>query len=714
MDKEYGDIDSWIGEDDDDYCYACDDWVEDDGHGNCNTCGVSFTSVDPFISKETALKHSSSSTKVNTYTGDMWNRGGAYTWGSGQSWWQRGVSGITDRMSPMTSMWGGSWSTGHSTDAGRMLRHKRHLDSLCKVVDPTVKHTLDFAYENGRNYSNIANGRIVIDGSLIKDSDDNLDICAGLSIHEKLHLIHTQPCKDWEKEYQLEHHLTMPEQKLLHNIVNIIEDEYIEKQLSKDCAGFVSYIDKVKEHFFENNKDLISKPHKDEFLDVINTLLAFVRYPASIDKDRRKRHAKHIRYFAKALQHGLDDRDSTYKAFSSIFQYMKALCEELAPDDEEAMKDKLESAMKEIEDRLGDMLSKDEMDKVREQMKKDLVRDMMKKGSPLQRAMYDDGHMDSIEGMADYTKELESELDKALADAIKELEDSDYHETTLGKDKVLYPKQTKVTWRTAMPNEHEKGVYKTEVKQMKPVINSLKKKINLYGNTQKYTIRNQKRGKLDKRVLHRIPMGSRELFKCDFSKEDKPLDICILVDESGSMNSGWRMTHARQSAIAIKEALADNPKLNLWVYGHTADGYDDWHSDKGSTNMTQYWGPSMKDRPMAMGGMKARFENRDGNAIWSCADKVSKESDQPMSNKLMIVLSDGQPAAHRYGGDGARRHVKGIVRELESKGWSIIQIGFGGATDYYMDKMFNNYMHISDTKDIPNKLSKVMKRVMKL
>ena len=193
MDKEYGDIDSWIGEDDDDYCYACDDWVEDDGHGNCNTCGVSFTSVDPFISKETALTHSSSSPKVNTYTGDMWNRGGAYTWGSGQSWWQRGVSGITDRMSPMTSMWGGSWSTGHSTDAGRMLRHKRHLDSLCKVVDPTVKHTLDFAYENGRNYSNIANGRIVIDGSLIKDSDDNLDICAGLSIHEKLHLIHTQP-----------------------------------------------------------------------------------------------------------------------------------------------------------------------------------------------------------------------------------------------------------------------------------------------------------------------------------------------------------------------------------------------------------------------------------------------------------------------------------------------------------------------------------------
>ncbi len=65
MDKEYGDIDSWISDDDEDYCYSCEDWADDDGHGNCKVCGVSFKSVDPFISKTTALTHSSEAPKVN-------------------------------------------------------------------------------------------------------------------------------------------------------------------------------------------------------------------------------------------------------------------------------------------------------------------------------------------------------------------------------------------------------------------------------------------------------------------------------------------------------------------------------------------------------------------------------------------------------------------------------------------------------------------------
>ena len=555
-------------------------------------------------------------------------------------------------------------------------------------------------------------GRIVIDGTLIKDNDTNLDVAAGLSIHEKLHLIHTQPIKNWERDYADAHKLNTPEQKLLHNIVNIIEDEYIEKQLAKDCAGFVSYIEATKKHFFDKNSDAISDAHKDEFLDVMNTLLAFIRYPISIDESRRKRHAGHIRYFAKALQNGLDDRDSTYVAFSSIYQYMAELCKLLAPDD--SGEEELDKKLKELEDRLGDVLSPEQMEDVREQMLKDILKDVASRGSPLSRIFgKNEKHMKLLEEMSDYSKG-KSELKSGLEKSIKDMEDSDYHETAISKDKAPHPKHTKLTWRMAMADENDRDQYKRDVRSMRPVINSLKKKINLYGNQQKYTIRNQKRGKLDKRVLHRIPMGARELFKMDFSKEDKPLDICILVDESGSMCSGMRMHDARRSAIAIKEALSDNPKLNLWVYGHTADGYENWHSDKGSTNMTQYWGPSMKDRPMAMGAMKARYENRDGNAIWACADKVNSESDQPMSNKLMIVLSDGQPAAYNYGGYTGVEHVKGIVKDLECRGWGIIQIGFGGANDESMKNMFSNYVRVNESSMLPAKLSKIMRKVMKL
>ena len=34
-----------------------------------------------------------------------------------------------------------------------------------------------------------------------RHNDDKLDIVAGLSIHEKLHLVHTQPLVKWQKKY---------------------------------------------------------------------------------------------------------------------------------------------------------------------------------------------------------------------------------------------------------------------------------------------------------------------------------------------------------------------------------------------------------------------------------------------------------------------------------------------------------------------------------
>ena len=63
---------------------------------------------------------------------------------------------------------------------------------------------------------------------------------------------------------------------------------------------------------------------------------------------------------------------------------------------------------------------------------------------------------------------------------------------------------------------------------------------------------------------------------------------------------------------------------------------------------------------------------------------------------------------------GGRKHVKGVVKELEGKGWNVIQLGFGGIGDSTMAEMFKNYMSVSDTSELANKLSKIMRKVMKL
>ena len=305
-------------------------------------------------------------------------------------------------------------------------------------------------------------------------------------------------------------------------------------------------------------------------------------------------------------------------------------------------------------------------------------------------------------------EELMDEISERLSKDIKEVIDSDYEEVTITKDLAPNTVHTKITWQKAMPTADHMFRYKQEAKEMKPQTNKLKRKIDLYGETRVLTIRNQKRGKIDKRMLHRIPMGRMDLFKADLIKEDKPLDVCLLVDESGSMGS-YTMSKARMAAISLKESLADNPMLNLWVFGHTADS-----SARGVTEMTEYWSPSMKDRPMAMGGMRAKYENRDGSAIIASADRVKRQATNQGTNKLMIVLSDGAPSASGYRGHIAVSHTASCVKHCEALGWNIIQVGFAGSTTSCMQQCFTNWIYVNDTDKLGDKVSKIIRKVIKV
>ena len=690
-------VDDWA-EDTDDFCHACDDWTEPDEHGCCKDCGVEYNTIDPFISPSVAKVYSSPAPYVSAH-GDVWGRGGSYTWGS--------VGSAT------ASAWGG-WSTGTSSSA-RMLKHKRHLDSLCKVVDPNVKHTLNFATE-GKNYSNMRTGALYVDGTLIKDSDTNLDIVAGLSIHEKLHLVHTQPLVTWQKNYAYTNRLSDAQTDLLHSIGNIIEDEYIESQLAKTHAGYVTYIDKVKEHFFAKHD--IGTIKGNVIADVLNTLLAMVRFPSTISDERKKRHAKHIQFFARALKDALVDRESTLVAIQSIYEYMYQLAKEEASKrkdtSEEEILERAETRMSELLEEWGDSAdgySEEDLSKIKDR----LIQQEREDASRADRYSGETALREAIDKsgakLADYAGESESISDR-LDKAIRDLADSEYAEEEWDSGRALGLRQgTKVTWRNQHASDHESSLYDETVKKMKSSIGQLKRKIQLYGDTKIHTIRNQRRGKLDKKMLHKIPLGRPDLFKNVIVDEDKPLDVCLLVDESGSMGS-WKMDKARQTAIALREALKDNQALNLWVFGHTADGYN-WHKE-GETNMSVYWSPTYQSDIKAIGSMKARAENRDGMALLASAERVKAESPSMGSNKLMIVISDGEPSADGYRYAMGVPHTKKCVNHLEGHGWSIIQVGISGARERSMREMFSNYMLVDNTNELPAKISKIIRKVIKV
>ena len=652
---DYGDsIDEWTEDSEDDFCYACDDWTDADGHGNCKDCGNSYTTVDPFVSPTIAKTYSSPAPTVSAH-GDLWHRGSGFTWG-GSSYWSGG--GATS--------WG-SWSRS-TNDSARMLKHKRHLDSLCKVVDPTVKHSLHFATDS-KNYSNMANGTIYVDGTLIENDDDKLDILAGLSIHEKLHLVHTKPLTKWERDYSYSNNLSPAQERLLHNICNIIEDEYIESQLAKTHAGYTMYIEKVKEHFFGKHGHKIDEMNGNPIADIMNTLLAMVRYPQSISADRRKKHSKHIQFFARALKDALTDRHSTFMAMDSIYCYMNQLAKEEAKKhegtDEEEILRRADKRLKDILEDWGDDaegMSDKDIDRIKERLIKQ-ERDEAERSDRYDRQEKLSRALEKFaKELADYSLDRDTISDE-LANEIDELADSDYTEEKWDVSRALGLKQGgKVTWRNQRASDYDKNQYNEAEKNMKSAIGQLKRKIQLYGDTRINTIRNQRRGKLDKRMLHKIPLGRPDLFKNVIIDEDKPLDVCLLVDESGSMGS-WKMAKARETAIALRESLKDNQALNLWVFGHTADGYE-WDG-KGDTNMSVYWSPTYKSDVKAMGAMRARSENRDGMAILASAERVKAESPSIGSNKLMIVISDGEPSADKYRFSISVPHTKKCVRHIE-------------------------------------------------
>lgn len=696
MDYEHS-VDKWA-EDTDDFCHACDDWTDADGHGNCKDCGIAYNTVDPFLTPSVAKVYSSPAPSVSVH-GDVWGRGGSYTWGS--------VGSAT------ASAWGG-WSSGTS-DSARMLKHKRHLDSLCKVVDPTVKHTLNFATD-GMNYSNMKTGALFVDGTLIRNNDTKLDILAGLSIHEKLHLVHTQPLVKWQRIYANDNNLTKSQTELLHSIGNIIEDEYIESQLAKTHAGYVTYIDKVKEHFFAKHD--IGTIKGNVIADVLNTLLAMVRFPSTISGERKKRHAKHIQFFARALKNALTDRETTLVAIQSIYEYMYQLAVKEASKKgdttEEEILERAETRMSELIEEWGvdTKLDDDALSKI-----KDRLIEQEKDSAARHDRHSEEGHLrDSLDkfasDLADYGSASES-ISSRLDKAIRELDDTMYSEEKWDSGRALGLKQgTKVTWKNQKANqEFEADRYDDIVKQMKSPIGQLKRKIQLYGDTKIHTIRNQRRGKLDKKMLHKIPLGRPDLFKNVIVDEDKPLDVCLLVDESGSMGS-WKMDKARRTAIALREALKDNQALNLWVFGHTADGYD-WGMN-GETNMSVYWSPTYQTDLKAIGSMKARAENRDGMAILASAERVKGESPSMGSNKLMIVISDGEPSANKYRFHQGVPHTKKCVRHLEGQGWNIIQVGISGARESSMAEMFSNYIMVDDINTLPTKVSKIIRKVIKV
>lgn len=176
------------------------------------------------------------------------------------------------------------------------------------------------------------------------------------------------------------------------------------------------------------------------------------------------------------------------------------------------------------------------------------------------------------------------------------------------------------------------------------------------------------------RKLYRIATDQKIFAEPAPMSSFKPMEVIILVDCSGSMGQPdafgiSRITKAARAAGGAAEALVEG-RCMVAVYGHTAD-----QITENECNILLLKG-FMEDIPVLssrLGGLlknERKRENRDGYAI----DYVSKKFSMSNRHKLLIVISDGEPAANHYHGRSANVQTQTIVNQVRQKGIDVLSI----------------------------------------
>ena len=193
-------------------------------------------------------------------------------------------------------------------------------------------------------------------------------------------------------------------------------------------------------------------------------------------------------------------------------------------------------------------------------------------------------------------------------------------------------------------------------------------------------------------------------YKNNLPNEIPELAVGLLLDESGSMSSCDRCTYARAAAIILHD-FCESLEIPVMVYGHSTDYYDG-HDSVELYSYAEFDGFDNDDKYRLM-DIGARGSNRDGAALRYVADNLSK---QPATVKLLILVSDGQPADTGYYGTAAEEDLRGIKQEYQRKGIIFVAAAIGDDKQNIERIYGDSFLDITDLNQLPTKLAGVVKR----
>ncbi len=189
------------------------------------------------------------------------------------------------------------------------------------------------------------------------------------------------------------------------------------------------------------------------------------------------------------------------------------------------------------------------------------------------------------------------------------------------------------------------------------------------------------------------------------STPDGKLRVCfgILVDESGSMY-GHKSEDARRATILLEDTLR-NLDVPFCICGHTTTGNDDVLIN----SYVDFDTNDGKDR-YRLAQIQAIANNIDGAAITYIGEKLLK---RPEEQKVLIVISDGQPCGPSFYSVDADEDTALAVKHYRKKGINV----FGAVVDEW-EKVSSLYgeqyaFDCKDGKELERQLIRLVKRYIR-
>ena len=534
------------------------------------------------------------------------------------------------------------------------------------------------------------------------DNNVKLDVFLGTTIHEFSHILYTDMAEIRKNRPN----------KFLFNLFNTIEDERIEYNTTQNYPGYANFIGQAKYYYF----DLLYKKaeKQDDLMDVLQNILYIVRYPARVDTKVIYRHQvlfdkikKVLCDFGNNSKEAYDKAEKIYKLLLDYFKFPPPPPEEQQEGDEEQdQSDSSEGQSDSGEGQEGSDGSSDPQNSKQSSQKQDSKdnegSDKNSKTQSSPKSGSDEGSAGKKkqEPIKAYTQEEIKQAAEKLAEQMRclitsntSLNSNEIKDEWDSKEIADECKQIKDDVFIVKQEDYERR-YKADFDTVKQHINGLVNTFSKFFVEQEYRLTGMRRGVLDTNKLAEAYQAVETVYSNKFKRTTPGLDVCVLIDESGSM-SGTNIASARKCAILLNEVFLRLKQCDFYVYGHTAD-----NRHMGEVTINVYRDHWNRNR-YALGKVESYSNNKDSVAIEETYKMVRKQTSKPL---LMFVISDGAPNAYGLRGQPAVEEVKKVVNRIESNGDTLVcQIAI--ESHFRPQDMFNHYVVMTDMNTFPSDLS---------